>query len=129
MRHNVTKDKWEKPQARYRLNRAQKREILKWFQELRFPDGYAANLQRGVNFETMRNNGLKSHDYHIFIERLLPVMVRGYVPKNIWQVLAELSFFFRHLCAKERSSGDFFYGVSSSYAALQIRENLSTCLL
>jgi hypothetical protein len=101
MRHNVTKDKWEKPQARYRLNRAQKREILKWFQELRFPDGYAANLQRGVNFETMRNNGLKSHDYHIFIERLLPVMVRGYVPKNIWQVLAELSFFFRQLCAKE----------------------------
>jgi hypothetical protein len=28
-------------------------------------------------------------------------MVRGYVPKNIWQVLAELSFFFRQLCAKE----------------------------
>ena len=67
------------------------------------PDGYAANLRRGVNFTTMRINGPKSHDYHIWIERLLPVMVRGYLPDQIWQVLAELSFFFRQLCAKELS--------------------------
>ena len=51
----------------------------------------------------MRINGLKSHDYHIWIERLLPVMVRGYLPDQVWQVLAELSFFFRQLCAKELS--------------------------
>jgi len=46
---------------------------------------------------------MKSHDYHIWIERLLPAMVRGYVPDHVWQVLAELSFFFRQLCAKEIS--------------------------
>ena len=40
---------------------------------------------------------------HIWIERLLPVMVRGYVPDHIWVVLAELSYFFRQLCAKEVS--------------------------
>jgi len=51
----------------------------------------------------MRINGLKSHDYHIWIERLLPVMVRGYLPDHVWQVLAELSNFFRQLCAKELS--------------------------
>ena len=68
-----------------------------------FPDGYAANLRRGVNLTTMRINGLKSHDYHIWIERLLPVMVRGYFPDNVWRVLAELSNFFRILCAKELS--------------------------
>jgi hypothetical protein len=54
-----------------------------------------------VNFETMRINGLKSHDYHIFIERLLPVMIRGYLTENVWQVMAELSFFFHQLCVKE----------------------------
>ena len=68
-----------------------------------FPDGYAANLSRGVNLATMRVNGMKSHDYHIWIERLLPAMVRGYVPEHVWQVLAELSYFFRQLCAKEIS--------------------------
>jgi hypothetical protein len=44
MHHDVTRDKWVKPRASYYLNRAQKREILEWFQELKFPDGYATNL-------------------------------------------------------------------------------------
>ena len=68
-----------------------------------FPDGYAANLRTGVNLTTMQINGLKSHDYHIWIERLLPVMVRGYFPDNVWRVLVELSNFFRILYAKELS--------------------------
>ena len=59
-----------------------------------FPDGYAANLRRGVNLSTMRVLG---------IERLLPAMVRGYVPEYVWLVLAELSYFFRQLYAKELS--------------------------
>jgi len=46
---------------------------------------------------------MKSHDFHIWIERLLPSMVRGFVPEHVWVVLAELSYFFRQLCAKELS--------------------------
>ena len=68
-----------------------------------FPDGYAANLKRGVNLGTLRVNEMKSHDYHIWIEQLLPVMVQGYVPEHVWQVLAELSYLFRQLCGKELS--------------------------
>jgi hypothetical protein len=48
-----------------------------------------------------RLTGLKSHDYHIIMERLLPVMLRGYLPEEIWTMLAKLSFFYRQLCAKE----------------------------
>ena len=66
--------------------------MLEWFQTLIFPDGYAANLRREVKLSTMRINGPKSHDYHIWIERLLSVMVRGYLPDQVWQVLAELRF-------------------------------------
>ena len=95
--------KWKKPAAEFVLKKHQRKEVLEWFQTLMFPDGYAANLRRGVNLSTMRINGLKSHDYHIWIERLLPVMVRGYLPDHVWQVLAELSNFFRQLCAKELS--------------------------
>ena len=46
---------------------------------------------------------MKSHNFHIWIERLLPSMVRGFVPEHVWVVLAELSYFFRQLCAKELS--------------------------
>jgi len=93
----------EEDSGRFRPNEAQKKDALEWIQKLQFPDGYAANLRRGVNLTTMRINGLKSHNYHIWIERFLPVMVRGYLPDNIWRVLAELSNFFRQLCAKELS--------------------------
>ena len=77
--------------------------MIQWMQTLKFSDGYAANMRRGANPETGRVLGMKSHDYHIWIEWLLPSMVRGYVPENVWKVLVELSFFFRQLCAKEVS--------------------------
>ena len=44
---------------------------------------------------------MKSHDYHIFMERLLPVAFRGFIDHDIWLTLSELSFFFRQLCSKE----------------------------
>jgi hypothetical protein len=85
--------KWTRPKADFILAKKHRREVLEWIQTLMFPNGYAANL-RGVNLSTLRVNGMKSHDYHIWIERLLPAMVRGYVPKHVWLALAELSYFF-----------------------------------
>jgi hypothetical protein len=45
--------------------------------------------------------GLKSHDYHIIMKRLLPIIFWGYFNDVVWMVLAELSYFYRQLCAKE----------------------------
>jgi hypothetical protein len=45
--------------------------------------------------------GLKSHDYHIITERHLPIMFQGYFDDAVWMVLAELSYFYTQLCAKE----------------------------
>ena len=44
---------WRKPKADFILRRVQRREVLEWFQMLMFPDGYAANLKRGVNLATL----------------------------------------------------------------------------
>jgi hypothetical protein len=73
---------WRRPKADFVLTKAQRRGVLEWIQMLMFPDGYAANLRRGVNLSTMRVLGMKSHDHHIWIERLLLAMVRGYVPEQ-----------------------------------------------
>ena len=54
-----------------------------------------------MNLETQRVGGLKSHDYHVWLERIMPVMIRGYVDEETWRVLAELRFFFRQICARE----------------------------
>jgi hypothetical protein len=68
---------------------------------LKFPDGYTAGFRRAVNLDTGKLSRVKSHDYHIFMERLLPVMFHGYLDDFVWTALAELSHFYRQLCAKE----------------------------
>ena len=106
MRQPKGKKNWSKPRAWFNLERGHIREILLWVQNsLMFPDGYAANLRRGASPEKHKIFGLKSHDWHIWLERVMPVMLRGYIPEEEWLVLAELSYFFRVLCAKELSDG------------------------
>jgi hypothetical protein len=54
---------------------------MKWLKNLKFLDGYAAGFRRSVNLKMGMFSGLKSHDYHIIMERLLPVMFHGFCKK------------------------------------------------
>jgi hypothetical protein len=51
--------------------------------------------------DTGKLTGVKSRDYHIFMERLLPMMFHGYLDDDVRMALAELSHLYRQLCAKE----------------------------
>src|SRR4051812_43880714 len=104
MRQPKGKKNWSKPRAWFNLERGHIREILLWVQNsLMFPDGYAVNLRRGASPEKHKIFGLESHDWHIWLERVMPMMLRGYIHEEEWLVLAKLSYFFRVLCAKELS--------------------------
>jgi hypothetical protein len=46
---------------------------------------------------TGKLTGLKSHDFHILMERIIPVMFRGYMPDAMWQAIA---YFRRRLAAE-----------------------------
>jgi hypothetical protein len=46
-----------------------------------------------MNVTIEKLTGLKSHDYHIIMERLVPVMFQSYLDDAVWMVLAELSDF------------------------------------
>jgi hypothetical protein len=98
--------KWHMPRAPYCIDKDDKPIILQWFKTLKFPDGYAANIRRGINFQKKKILGLKSHDYHIFMERLLPVAFGGFLFENVWLCLAELSYFYRKLCARQITKND-----------------------
>jgi hypothetical protein len=58
---------------------------------LKFPNGYTASLRLSMNMMIRKLIGLKSHDYHIIIERLMSIMFRGYFDDAVWMVLAKLS--------------------------------------
>jgi hypothetical protein len=53
-----------------------------------------------MNLESEKLSGVKSHNYHIFMERHLPVMFCRYLNDDVWKVLAKVSHFYRQLCAK-----------------------------
>ncbi|XP_078158220.1 uncharacterized protein LOC144553916 [Carex rostrata] len=94
--------KMKKPKAPFALFPQDKKIVLKWHKDIvRFPDGYASNWSRCVNLDTGTLVGLKSHDLHVFMERLLPIAFRDFVPDYVWDVLCEFSAFFREICAKE----------------------------
>jgi hypothetical protein len=84
-----------KPRAPFCLKAGDRKEVLIWLKNLKFPDGYATGFRRLVNLDTGKLSGVKSHDYHIFMERLLPVIFRGYLNDDVWTTLAELSHFYR----------------------------------
>ena len=44
--------------------------------------------------------GLKSHDCHVLMQDLLPVVIRGILPKNVRQVITHLCLFFNAICRK-----------------------------
>jgi len=44
--------------------------------------------------------GLKFHDCHILIQQLLPVAIRGILPKNVRHTITHLCSFFSSLCCK-----------------------------
>ena len=47
-----------------------------------------------------RLSGLKSHDCHVLLQRILPIGLRGFADKDISIVLFELGNFFQDLCLR-----------------------------
>ena len=73
--------------------------MLKRMEGLRFPDGISSYLRRCVDFKNGRLSGMKSHDCHILMENLLPVMFKELLPLKVWKVITELSMFYKELCS------------------------------
>ena len=89
-----------KPKACYVLTLEAKKKFLEYVSNVKFLDGYASNISRCVNLEGGTMHGLKTHDCHILLQRILPAALRGLVRKDVYEVLAELGRFFRQLCSK-----------------------------
>jgi len=74
---------------------------------VKVPDGYASNITRCVQLRERKINGLKSHDHHVIMQQLLPLVVRKLRNKELILVLIEVSSFFRELCSKVATPHDF----------------------
>ncbi|XP_035540218.1 uncharacterized protein LOC118344206 [Juglans regia] len=88
------------PHAQYTLHGHERNKFCEWLANVKFPDGFASNISHCVSIRDCKISGLKSHDCHVFLQRLLPIAVGGYLRTNIALALTELSTFFKELCAR-----------------------------
>ena len=72
----------------------------KFLKSVKFLDGYATNLSRNVSINDGKISGLKSHDCHVLLQKLLPIAIRPYFNKDLCTTLVELCSFLQKLCAK-----------------------------
>jgi hypothetical protein len=88
------------PIAKYTLRRDERKSFCEWVKVVNFPDGYASNIVRCVNKVPSKISGMKSHDYHVFLQRLLHVATWKFITLEIRTTLIELNTFFNQLCAQ-----------------------------
>ncbi|KAG7568012.1 hypothetical protein ISN45_Aa04g008500 [Arabidopsis thaliana x Arabidopsis arenosa] len=93
--------KGKAPFPAYVLTEAAKRSLLECVKHsVKFPDGYSSDLASCVDMENGKFSGMKSHDCHVFMERLLPFIFAELLDRNVHLALSGVGAFFRDLCSR-----------------------------
>ncbi|XP_062079416.1 uncharacterized protein LOC133783815 [Humulus lupulus] len=88
------------PPAIHTLSKDEKHLFCERLFLLKVPDGYSSNIRNCVSMEQCKLVGLKSHDCHILMQQLLPVAIRGLMPKGPRDAIIRLCAFFNRICQR-----------------------------
>lgn len=92
------RDRFFMPDASYVLSATDRAKVLQVLKNLRTPTNYVAALHTKISKGKL--SGLKSHDYHILMQQILPLCFRKVSNKALAGAVIRLSRVFRKLCAK-----------------------------
>ena len=56
--------------------------------EVKFRDGYVSDLASCADIKGGKFSGMKSHDAHVFMERLFPFIFAELLPRNVHQAIS-----------------------------------------
>ena len=84
------------------MKKEEKCALISFFNELKVPMGYCANLKRLVNMRELKFNYgcIKAHDYHVIMTQLLLVALRGILPPKVGAPIIKLCLFFNVISKK-----------------------------
>ncbi|GKE39916.1 hypothetical protein Tco_1463321, partial [Tanacetum coccineum] len=71
--------------------------FCQYIKGVKLPDGFGSCFKHKVTDNDTNITGLKSHDCHIMMQRLLPYGLQNYLPDNIAKPIIELSSLFKQL--------------------------------
>ena len=75
--------------AVYVLDKVKRKEFCEVLSCVRFPHGFASNPERRVSADGNKVQGLKTHDCHVLLQRVLPVILRGLGRPDLYRAVAE----------------------------------------
>lgn len=111
-----------KPRAPYVLSDAEFEKFVKCIESLKTPSGYSSDLGKCLRKKNF--GGLKSHDYHILMQQVMPLALRGLMEPGPRLAIMRMCRVFRRLCTKVYNPADFpslEADVAESMALLEIQ--------
>ncbi|KAG8485751.1 hypothetical protein CXB51_019124 [Gossypium anomalum] len=84
----------------FSMSKEEKEVFCMVLKDIKVPDAYASNISRCVSLKNRRLYSLKSRDYHILMQDLLPVALRCCMSKNVTSCIIELSNIMKAICGK-----------------------------
>ena len=92
--------KYLKPHALYVLRPDEKKVVLETIKSVRTPTDHCANFDKLVNLEKGKVQFMKSHDWHILLQEILPVAIRSSLPPGPRDAIIRLGHCFKRFCEK-----------------------------
>jgi hypothetical protein len=103
-------DKWLKPMAPYVLKENELIVFMVCLKSLRVPTEYCSVPLKHV--AKRKFSAMKAHDYHIFMQQLLSLCLRGLMDQQTRIAIMCFSRIFRRICAKVLDPADMCHNPS-----------------
>ena len=100
LQRDVTTGAFVKPHAPYVLRRDKKRTLLSTIKSVQTPSNHCANFDKLVNTGKERLQFMKTHDWHVLLQEILPAAIPGLLPEGPMVCIIRLGHCFRRFTAK-----------------------------
>nr|AAU90252.1 putative polyprotein [Oryza sativa Japonica Group] len=86
--------------ASYTLSKEEKESMFQCLESIKVPSGYSSNVKRIISTKDKKFTNLKSHDCHVLMTQLLPIIIRGILPDNMRATITKLCAFMNAISQK-----------------------------
>ncbi|XP_066164140.1 uncharacterized protein [Oryza sativa Japonica Group] len=100
VRHAIDKGSHYLSPASYTLSKAEKESMFECLESIKVPSGYSTNIKRIISTKQKKFTNLKSHDCHVLMTQLLPVVIRSILPDNVRATITKLCAFMNAISQK-----------------------------
>lgn len=81
-----------KPKATYSINREDAKLVCEWIKQFKLLNGYASNISNCVDEDYIISE-FKSHDCHVFFQKIMYVAFRDLIHNPPWNTMTKLCHF------------------------------------